>query len=139
MFKKILVPVDIDQEASVSSLATAGDLAKKYGASLTLINVQATVPAMVTSYLPEGFPKENDRIVAARLQALAGEYKLGANTGVVVRHGNAHHEILAFAEDNGIDLILIASHHPGLSDYLLGSTAGHVVRHAQCSVLVLRL
>ena len=36
------------------------------------------------------------------------------------------------------DAIVIASHRPDLSDYLLGSTAARVVRHAQCTVLVLR-
>ena len=35
-------------------------------------------------------------------------------------------------------MIVIASHDPGLADYLLGSTAGRVVRHAHCSVLVVR-
>ena len=139
MFNKILVPVDIDQEASAASLPVAGEMAKKYGASLTLLNVQAPVPAMVMSYLPEGFPKETDAAVQGKLKALASEYMLGSNTDFAVRHGNSYHEILDYAEENGTELIVLASHHPGLADYLLGSTAGHVVRHAQCSVMVLRL
>jgi len=35
-----------------------------------------------------------------------------------------------------VDLIIVGSHKPGLQDYLLGSTAARVVRHAMCSVLV---
>ena len=42
------------------------------------------------------------------------------------------------AEDDKVDLIIIASHKPGLQDYFLGSTAARVVRHASCSVLVVR-
>ena len=38
----------------------------------------------------------------------------------------------------GVDLIIVASHRPGLQDYFLGSTAAKVVRHAKCSVLVIR-
>jgi len=42
------------------------------------------------------------------------------------------------AQEKGVDLIIIASHRPGLQDYFLGSTAAKVVRHAKCSVLVIR-
>ena len=35
-------------------------------------------------------------------------------------------------------MIVMASHDPVLSDYLLGSVAARVVRHAHCSVLVAR-
>lgn len=139
MFNKILVPVDIDQESSAASLPVASEMAKKYNASLTLLNVQAPVPTMVMSYLPEGFPRETDKAVEDKLKALAAEYMLGTDTEYAVRHGNSYHEILDYAEDNDVQLIILASHHPGLADYLLGSTAGHVVRHAQCSVMVLRL
>ncbi|MBT8411941.1 MAG: universal stress protein, partial [Octadecabacter sp.] len=43
-----------------------------------------------------------------------------------------------FATDNSIDCIIMASHQPGLEDYFLGSTAARVVRHAKCSVHVIR-
>jgi nucleotide-binding universal stress UspA family protein len=44
--------------------------------------------------------------------------------------------ILETAKEIGADLIVIASHRPGLQDYFLGSTAARVVRHAECAVLV---
>ena len=47
-------------------------------------------------------------------------------------------DILDFANEAGVDLIVIASHDPGLADYLLGSVAARVVRHAHCSVFVTR-
>ena len=46
--------------------------------------------------------------------------------------------ILAAAEERNADLIVIASHRPGLQQFLLGSTASRVVRHATCTVFVKR-
>ncbi|MEP4424264.1 MAG: universal stress protein, partial [Nitratireductor sp.] len=46
--------------------------------------------------------------------------------------------ILAVAKEKQADVIVIASHKPGLQDYLIGSTAARVVRHAACSVHVMR-
>ena len=42
------------------------------------------------------------------------------------------------ASDWNADLIVVGSHRPVMSDYLLGSNAKTIVRHAQCSVLVVR-
>jgi universal stress protein F len=57
-------------------------------------------------------------------------------TKIDMRHGTPGSGILDAAEDLGIDLIVIGSHKPDLTDYFLGSTAARVVRHAQCPVLV---
>jgi nucleotide-binding universal stress UspA family protein len=57
---------------------------------------------------------------------------------VEVGSGQTHRAILAAAEERNVDLIVVASHRPGLQDFLLGSTAARVVRHATCSVLVKR-
>ncbi|WP_371932559.1 universal stress protein [Pararhizobium sp. IMCC21322] len=46
--------------------------------------------------------------------------------------------MVEYAESNGVDCIIIASHRPGLQDYFLGSTAARVVRHAHCAVHVIR-
>jgi nucleotide-binding universal stress UspA family protein len=55
-----------------------------------------------------------------------------------VRFGGTYQEILAHAEKIGAELIVIGSHKPNVADYLLGSTAARVVRHARCSVYVVR-
>ncbi|MBL4758209.1 MAG: universal stress protein [Rhizobiales bacterium] len=55
-----------------------------------------------------------------------------------MRSGNASNAILDIAKEQNVDIILIGSHKPGLQDYLLGSTAARVVRHAECTVLVAR-
>ncbi len=50
----------------------------------------------------------------------------------------SYREIMAFADETGCDLIVMTSHRPELSDYLLSPNAARVVRHARQSVLVVR-
>ena len=52
--------------------------------------------------------------------------------------GHTYRSIIDYAGDNGVDCIVMGSHKPGFSDYLLGSTAARVVRHAPCAVHVYR-
>src|SRR3546814_15658073 len=62
--------------------------------------------------------------------------------GIPVQHvvtcGTIYEEILTFARQHSIDLIVMASHRPELSDYLLGPNAARVTRHAACPVMVVR-
>jgi nucleotide-binding universal stress UspA family protein len=55
-----------------------------------------------------------------------------------IRLGHTYKVILDVADEKEVDLIVIASHRPGFQDYYLGSTAAKVVRHANCSVHVVR-
>ena len=57
---------------------------------------------------------------------------------VLVKRGYPTRAILHEAEEGGVDCIVIASAQPGWQKFFLGSTASSVVRHAHCSVLVLR-
>jgi nucleotide-binding universal stress UspA family protein len=54
-----------------------------------------------------------------------------------VRAGT-YHEVLEGAKSIHADLIVVSSHLPAMKSYFLGSNAGHVVRFAKCSVLVVR-
>jgi nucleotide-binding universal stress UspA family protein len=49
-----------------------------------------------------------------------------------------YHEILEEAKEMNADLIVMRSRRSGVRTYFLGSHAGHVVRYATCSVLVVR-
>ena len=55
-----------------------------------------------------------------------------------VRQGNVDRKILDEAKAMDADLIVMSSHRTGVRTYFLGSNAGHVVRYATCSVLVVR-
>jgi universal stress protein F len=55
-----------------------------------------------------------------------------------VRLGAVHRQILKLAEERDVDLIVMEAANPKVQDYLLGTTASHVVTHARCSVYVVR-
>lgn len=141
MFKHILVPLDLeDESSSLKALKKAATLAQVSGAHLTLLTV---VPdfgmAMVAQYFPRDYEEKIMAEARQRLKALAGEHLPGGiDVEEAVSHGRAYDEILRVAKARGCDLILMASHRPELRDYLLGPNAARVVRHAECSVLVLR-
>ncbi|MBT8417397.1 MAG: universal stress protein, partial [Silicimonas sp.] len=67
-------------------------------------------------------------------EKLAGTKEISA----VLVPGHVHSTILEYAEENGVDCIVMGSHKPDLTDYLIGSTAARVVRHAPCAVHVYR-
>ena len=140
MFKKILIPVDLaEPEMSSPALAEAATIAAANGAELRLINVQSLLPATFMDYVPAGFDDEQrSRAEKALAEMAAGLARPGVTVTSSVRVGGVYPEILAEAEGWGADLIVIGSHRPAMSTYLIGSNATTVVRHAKCSVLVVR-
>lgn len=56
----------------------------------------------------------------------------------VVRTGAVHRQIVKLAEERNVDVIVMEAANPRIQDYLLGTTASHVVTHATCSVFVVR-
>jgi len=134
MYKKIMVPVEMGQlEKGEKILVKAMELLDS-GGEIVLVNIAENIPGYLTIDLPSDFIATSIKEAEERLNELAT--KLGLVPHVVVRVGSPAREILAAAEEFGADLIIIASHRPNLSNYLLGSTADRVVRHATCSVLV---
>ncbi|MGI9384394.1 MAG: universal stress protein [Methyloligellaceae bacterium] len=140
MFNKVLVPIDISQpDAGGALLSAAADRVKRGDTKLMLLTVIGDVPNLVAAQLPADYPATATQQASEQLNALAKSHGLADGSyEVAVRHGAVYHEILSAAEESGADLIAIASHKPDVSDYLLGSVAAKVVRHASCSVLVVR-
>ena len=136
MYQTIIVPVDVNNsEKTADMLATAEKLGGK-SAKIVLLNVIEAVPNYVAVYLPEGHHERVSTEAKQELDRIAKSTSLSAE--VEVRVGHASQEILTVADQKKADAIIIASHRPGLEDYLLGSTASRVVRHAKCSVIVIR-
>ncbi|MDH6269124.1 universal stress protein F [Rhizobium sp. SG_E_25_P2] len=134
MYKKILVPVDIGQlDKGEKILLKAMEIVDDGGAIL-LLNVAEDIPGYITIELPVDFIEASIKEAGEQLSTL--NEKTGAKALILTRIGSPAREILAAAEENGADLVIIASHRPDFSNYLLGSTADRVVRHAKCSVLV---
>ena len=132
MYKTILVPVDLGHlELGKKTMAIARKIGGDQG-SIVLLNVLEPIPAYVTAELPDGLMGRNLANARAELTALAAEAGVESD----VRSGHPSVTILEYAKEIGADLIVIASHRPGLQDYFLGSTASRIVRHAECAVLV---
>ena len=73
------------------------------------------------------------------MRSIAATVKLPAErVSAVVRFGSIYNEVLDEAENTGADLVVIGSHRPTMATFLLGSNASTIVRHAKCSVLVVR-
>ena len=140
MYRTILVAVDLtDIELARPALDKAMKLAELSGAALRLVNVQQTIPATYMDYVPESFDEEQRAEAEEKLKKLVAKLPLSPDrVSCVVRTGGVYPEILDEAEKWGADLIVIGSHRPTMATYLLGSNAKTVVRHAKCSVLVVR-
>jgi len=140
MFKHILVPVDLsDMDIVKTALARARDLARGWGADLRLVYVMPIVPSTYLEYVPVDFENGERQRVEKELQDLIQGFGLdAAKTSFAVRSGGVYHEVLAEAEAAKTDLIIVGSHWPTLVTYLTGSNATNIVRHAGCSVLVVR-
>lgn len=135
MYKNVLVPVVFDQghdtQASyLAALALANDDAK-----FTVMHVVEAIPAYVASQIPDtvmaSSREEIEKLLRQSARALPG-----AKT--VLTSGHAGSVIVDYATAHNIDCIIMASHRPGIEDFFLGSTASRVIRHAKCSVHVIR-
>lgn len=140
MFKKILLPIDPAETGFADdALAKAQQFAKDYGAKIHLLAVCPEVQSFVASQLPEDFQAKEVAETQAILDGVV--QKLGVSKDVVtseIRVGTVYHEVIEAAADSGCDLVLLHSHKPGFATYFIGSNAAHIVRHAPCSVMVLR-
>jgi len=140
MYKRILVPVDLaDQNLAKPALDTAVMIAGFSGGEIRLINILPVTPVMLAEYVPPDFDVQQRKSAEDALSIVAREVGLGAGrVSSAVRQGGIYHEILEETKAFAADLIVMSSHRVGVRTYFLGSVAGHVVRYANCSVLVVR-
>jgi nucleotide-binding universal stress UspA family protein len=135
MYKNILVPIALDHERDNNpTLYLAHKLLDK-GGKITALHVLEHIDGYAEVYLSK------DQLENRRKQAEADLVtEIADQKGVkpVVIAGHSGHSIVEYAKSQDVDCIIIASHRPGLQDYFLGSTAARVVRHANCSVHVVR-
>lgn len=136
-YRHIGVPVDLAHRDKLGkAVATATDLARCYGARITLVAVTGPAP---------GEAAHNPREFRERLEAYAAQ--MAEEGGVEV---DAQAEVvgdpaadLDRALDRrfhalGVDLVVMASHVPGFRDYIFHSNAGFLASHSDLSVFVVR-
>ena len=141
---RILVPIDFSDH-SKKALQYAIPFAEQFKSSIDLLYVvEPTVYPADFSFGQVSFPSVEDELRqrgAEELRALLrSEIGNRVESRLAVRTGKAFNEIDQYAKDEGIDLVIIATHgHSGMEHVLFGSTAEKVVRYAPCPVLVVRL
>lgn len=135
MYNNILIAVAMEHDRDVNGAMDIAHRLLAEGGNITALHVMEPISGYVEPYLPKGYSENHKAETQARLAAEIGGAK---DVKPVVVVGHPGRAIVEYANDHDIDCIIIASHQPGLQDYLLGSTASRVVRHARCSVHVIR-
>lgn len=140
MYKSILVPVDLaEADLAKPAIDAAVTFANLSGGTIRLVYVRSLVPVTYMEFVPADFDTIQQEEAEAKLGVIAAEIPLPPEqVSAKVLVGSVHGEVLAEAEASGADLIIVASHEPGMLVYVIGSNASTIVRRAKCSVLVVR-
>lgn len=136
MYAHTLVPIALDHENEVDRMFEIARRLGSEGGKITVLHVMEAIPGYVAAQMPEGLLEEARAATARRIEDIAG--KAGGSAHWAVVGGSPGNAIVEYADEHGVDCIVLASHQPGVTDYFLGSTAARVVRHASCSVHVIR-
>ncbi len=138
MFATIMVPVDLAHlEHLEKALSVAADLGRHYDATVTYVSVTTEAPSAL-AHNPQEF--------GHKLKAFAEEQAASRGFSKADARAYASHDpavdlnwtLMKAIEDTGADLVVMASHKPGLPEYLFSSHGGHMASHAPVSVLVVR-
>jgi nucleotide-binding universal stress UspA family protein len=137
MYRKIIVPVDLAHiERLDKAITTATDLAKHYGIPICFVGVTAETPTEM-AHTPREFSEKLKQFGATQSK----RHELDIDTAAYASHDPAvdlDDTLIAAARENGADLIVMASHVPGLPEHIFASNAGAVAAHAEVSVFVVR-
>jgi nucleotide-binding universal stress UspA family protein len=140
---RILVPIDFSKH-SQNAVKYAAAFAEKFAAELHLLHVVQDLSLFVPDVIsgtPPLLPPADQMVAAVResLDRLAQEQLAKLTVHRDVREGTPFYEIIAYAREKDIDLIVMGTHGRGLlAHMLMGSVAEKVVRKAPCPVLTVR-
>ena len=137
MINKIMVPVDLAHKDDLeNAISQAGQISKLNSATIHSVGVTSSAPTEVAK-TPDSY--------GAKLKAFAKE--VSDKTGCPVEPislvdvdvtADLGHVLLDKSDELKVDLIVMASHVPGLMEHVIASNAGYVASHAKCSVYVVR-
>lgn len=134
MYARIIIALSLEHGYSLRAIKTARRLAAK-GAEIHGVHVYEAPSGTVSTYLDAEVVTKAWNDAQARL---AARLKDAPDVTPVMLKGHSSRSLVEYANETGADLIIAGSHKPGLSDYFLGTTAARLVRHAPCTVMVLR-
>ena len=139
--KRTLIAYDFSIDAELA-LSYGLHLAKKHQAELHLLHIlpsRAKVEAPEVAMLSGGGGPTLDVIRNRLRSAVPGQIGLTREIKYAVREGQPYREVLAYAEEQGIDLICMGASGTGFGLHaLFGSNADRVLRQAECPVIIAR-
>jgi nucleotide-binding universal stress UspA family protein len=142
--RRILVPTDFSK-SSANALAYAVAFAEKFGAEIHLLHVVQDLALFIPEAVliaPAPAPPVEQFTAAARAaleRAITDLQRPGLTVHPQVAEGTPYEEIVRFARERDVDLIVIGTHgRTGLAHILLGGVTDKVVRRAPCPVLTVR-
>ncbi len=139
MYSRILVAVDLDEPSSWQKpIATALAFADCFGAKVALAYVVPDTVLMLQAQWSVSSVRAIMEDARIKLMKVARDHAAGRDIDEIVRSGSVYAGLIEAGETFEADLIVLSSHRPEMKDYLLGANASRVVRHAKCSVMVVR-
>lgn len=137
MFSRIMVPVDLaHRDALGKAIDLACSMAREHKAELCFVSVSGELPSEIaksSSDYGEKLQEFADR--------KAEEYAISAkalNLSSADPEAEIDRKLLSAIEQIGADLVVMASHQPGLMEYIFSSHGGYIAAHAKVSVFVVR-
>ncbi|MBU2965595.1 universal stress protein [Amphritea sp. 2_MG-2023] len=140
MFTNILIPLDLSHKEQVVELAQiATKLAEGKPAQLNLLYVdQSFVHGAGDPQFDKSVHQGHRKEALEAMENLLSDLPDNIQVKSLYRDGTAHDQILATAKQMNSDVIVMMARKPGISSYFIGSNAERVVRHAPCSVFIVR-
>lgn len=137
MYKKIMVPIDLEHTDKIEkAVNSASDLAKHYGVPVCYVSVTTTLPGPV-AHNPDEYKKKLEEF-AKKESEIHGQ---NIEAVVYTSHDPAvdlDEKLLQAIHDTGADLVVMATHVPGLPEHIFASNGGAVASHADVSVFLVR-
>jgi nucleotide-binding universal stress UspA family protein len=138
MFEKILFPTD-GSDGADAAFDHVLDLAVTHDATVYVLNVANTVYGTIAEKEGGTVDVLRERGEAAVEDAARRARERDVATVTAVTTGDPHQGIVDYANDRGVDVIVMPTHgRRGLERFLLGSTTERVVRRADAPVLTMR-
>ena len=142
MYKKILVPLDLQETAlSVRATTVAQDIANCYQSSITVLTVipDFGMPLVANFFPPDAIKQAEQEIHTELKRFIKAHFKDPKSIRAEVDGGGSPHKIIIkHAKKEKIDLIILPATGKDVSKVFLGSSSTHVVERSPCSVLVVR-
>ena len=140
MYSNILIPLDLshkEQVVELAQIATARGAGTPARINLLYVDqsfVHRAGDPQFDKALHEGHRNE----ALKEMEDLLVDLPENTVVNTLYRDGTAHDQILETAGQLGVDVIVMMARKPGISSYFIGSNAERVVRHAPCSVFIVR-